>query len=532
MSETLVSYNDREIQYVTSVDVREDYLDYGNRWGAVQKISIQGNIVSCSSSNYNSLISIQSALFSIFSQDYGTLVIGGKTLNNVKVDSVDFQSSDFVAGILSFSVSLTAFPSSEFNQYNVTDPINSITYSEQRNNTVQITRRISARGINTSSDTNNALENARSYVSSKLSWVYSIMPPTKIVGYNLSGEPCPTKIVENIDRMNGSYSVEKTYIIKKNQKLSNNVMMSYSVDSNYDEERGILTGTLKGNLTGCTATSMSDLRSAMQSINLFGLLSSNMIGAGGGNVVDQPESISINENEKDMSINFSITCNSIANRTKILENNFNMSVDYLTDRVTVNYTGKIQFRGSQLTRSIAVDGFDFPTSSAASLCQQFYSQQCPGEFGKDAKINPVPTSFSVQKDRVNGTVTITAQCDNRPIPPNISFTSYDYTLNANLSQKYYTINQFIDGTTSAIDYGIKLRGSLSVQMNATAKDPGLDEPCLSMAREKINQLASVIGRSDMLETDVSVESASLPDDSGYVYSATITQTAQTTKAEE
>jgi hypothetical protein len=536
----IITYSGEELLYPATVSVTSEYIDYGSRWGAVQKISIQGNSVTLNddcanslTSQYNTLVGVQNDLFALFQNDFRELTVDGYSIPNCKLDSIDFQESSYY-GAIGFTVSMTAYPSDYFATAQVTDPVNTITYSEQRNNSIQITHKVSAKGINTAnSNTSNALENARDYVDARIGTNVVFPPISNITNkgnYSAGVNPAikPRKIVETIDRMNGSVSVEHSYVIKANQ--TGDSTMFYTIDCNYDDEKGLSTGTIKGTVTGSIGQDMDAVRADFQSFSPFNKLNTYFETMGHGSLTNQPENMSVNENSKEKTIEFSYTCNSIVSTVKTFEKTFSMQCDYLTDKFTINFSGKVEFRGGQKQRQASAQNFTFTAEAAQALCSAFYADNAVSKFGNSAIINAVPTTFEIKRDLINGVVTINAACDNRPNPPDPGFTSFDYTLTANTSTNYHSIIQFLCGATSALDYNMKTRGEISIQGTATARVAGLDARAIAMATNLLSQAgAAVNGFTDELLVESKVESTDLPDDSGYVYSITVTKTGLTNK---
>jgi hypothetical protein len=275
---------------------------------------------------------------------------------------------------------------------------------------------------------------------------------------------------------------------------------------------------------------MDGVRSDFKNFKPFDKLNSIFNKMGHGDLKNQPENVSINENTKEKTIEFSFTYNSIVDTVKTFEKTFSMNCDYLTDKVTINFSGKVEFRGGQAQRKQAASSFTFTPESAQSLCSSFYSDNSVTKFGAAAKINTTPLTFEIRRDLINGIVTINATCDNRPNPPNSSFTTFDYTLTANTSTKYFSIIQFLSGSTSGLNYNMKTRGEVSIQGTATSKTKVSDDQCISMATQLLNQAEQAVGSlTDTLLVESKVESTDKPDDSGYIYSVTVTKTGLTTK---
>ena len=536
----VITYDGTELKYPATVSVSSEYIDYGSRWGAVQKVSIQGNVVldSCSNdldSKYSQLVGIQNSLFGLFQNDFKTLSVDDLDIDNCKLDSIDFQESNYY-GAIGFTVSLTSYSGNYFNTANVTEPINLVTYSEQKNNSIQITHRVSARGINTAtSGASNALQNARAYVNARVGYSTSLPQLSQVTNrqtYNLTNAIKPRHIVETIDRMNGSVSVEKTYVIKSGQ--TGDSTMFYTIDSSYDDEKGLSVGTIKGTVTGSIGQSIGGVRADFAKFSPFEKLNTYFQAMGHGALLNQPENVSVNENSRENTIEFSYTYNSIADVFKVFEKTFSMQYDYTTDKVSVNFSGKVEFRGSQAQKRYAAQTFTFTAQQAAQLCSSFYAENAkfaPTIFGENPQINPTPLTFEIKRDLINGVVTIAANCDNRIIPPDPNFNTFDYTLSVNASLgSHCSLQQFLDGGTSILNYKMKTRGEVSINGTAISTVTGLEEACLQMATTRLQHAIDAIGGlTDGLVVESKIESAPLPDDGGYIYSYTVTKTGLTGK---
>jgi len=525
---TIIKYNDIELDYPATVSITNDYIDYGGRWAAVKKVSIQGNIVLNESyttlnDQYENLVSAQSDIFSVFQQDFKKLLIDDIEIENCKLDSLDFQESNFY-GSVSFTVSLTSYPEDFFIVSTVTDPVNLITYSEQKNNCIQITRRVSARGINTSqSGASNALSNARDYINSRLGYSVGLPALTNVTtrnSYILNNNIKPKRITETIDRMNGFISVEHVYMIKSGQ--TGDSVMLYTIDCNYDDEKGVNTGVIRGDITGSIGQTMEELRAEFSQFSPFNKLSTYFEEMGHGTLVDQPESASINENSKDKKIEFSFSYNSMVSPIQDFEQIFDIRNDYITDTVEVTFSGKIQFKGSQEKRLLSLRQFDFSKEQAAALCQQFYAENSVASFGSSAKINPSPLSFDIKKDLINGTATISARFNNSIVPPDKKFSFYDYRINAKISTHQYALIQFLNGKTSALRYNIKNRGAVSIDARGTSSYSNVQIDFLNMAKNTLKEAINAVGGlTDDILTESKVTYKRNPDMDGYIYSATV-----------
>lgn len=192
------------------VSLSNDYVQAGERWAIVQTITLNGEIVGCSKSD---LVSKQNDLLDAFSEDFKTLEISGlDNINLAKIVSINFAGSDYLSSI-SYSIDLEAYSYDTFSSNNyVTEPVDSISISENADSTIDITHTISAKGVNGGSY--NALENAKNFVTDKLNSQKSegTWPvPNLIYSKDPNFRRMLVSVSEDIDRIEGRYSITKQY---------------------------------------------------------------------------------------------------------------------------------------------------------------------------------------------------------------------------------------------------------------------------------------------------------------------------------
>jgi hypothetical protein len=266
------------------VSVSDRMINYGDRWGTAKSISLRGIVTgsACYSRNtsaYLDLINKQNGIISGFSQDFQSLVIydtvGNKNNfsgNYVRVEDINFESSPYFNQV-PFKVDLTYYPPELFTGfYGVTAPVSSIKYSEQPDRSVNVTRTFSAKGFNTSSTSNNALQNAINYVGS-LTGNSNIITP--IFGgnnlVNLISTIQPRKKSEIINRSESTYSLTFDYSIREGAQTSS--LLIYTTDIQYDEKRGFYTVSLKGNLSAGTDKTIAQLRQEFKLLDTYSIAS-------------------------------------------------------------------------------------------------------------------------------------------------------------------------------------------------------------------------------------------------------------------
>jgi hypothetical protein len=264
------------------VSVSDRMINYGDRWGTAKTISLRGMVTgsacySRDTSAYIDLLNKQNGIISGFSQDFKSLVIYDTISNKnnfsgnyVRIEDINFESSPYFNQV-PFKVDLTYYPPELFTGfYGVTAPVSSIKYSEQPDRSVNITRTFSAKGFNTSSISNNALQNAINYVSS-LTGNSNIIAP--IFGgnnlVNLISTIQPRKKSETINRSESTYSLTFDYSVREGSQTSS--LLTYTTDIQYDEKRGFYNVSLKGNLSAGTDKTMVQLREEFKLLDTYSL---------------------------------------------------------------------------------------------------------------------------------------------------------------------------------------------------------------------------------------------------------------------
>lgn len=155
MSE-LIKYNGTTVfvgQQDPLVSKTTDYVQAGERWGTVENISLEGVITGTTFSN---IYQAQTALFSKFNEDFKTLSITGfGDFPACRINNISFNESNYLSNA-SYSINLSSYGTGDSLLYThgVTDPVNTISYTENDDMTVSATRTISAKGVNIHGKTN------------------------------------------------------------------------------------------------------------------------------------------------------------------------------------------------------------------------------------------------------------------------------------------------------------------------------------------------------------------------------------------
>lgn len=507
------------------ISVGEELIRYGNRFGSIETLTLNGNITG-KCNDFNDLISKQNSLLQKFSTDFKTLEIFEDGIPTpiysrpyVKVENISFESANYV-GILPFSINLNIYPSEFFTGvYGILDPVNQTSYTEQKDGTVNITRSFSARGFNTDTNNNNALNNAITYVRN----ITGQAPITPKFITSPGSTLRPRQISETIDRMNSTYSVDIEYVYRKG--ATSNSIFSYTIDINYNEEVGIYSVSINGNLSAGIGTSIESLRTEFAGLrnNIFNLAFSRFKEITNKTYLNSiPLNFNITEDPLENVINFTYSYDSDPYTVKF-DKNFSLNYDYPTDLYTLGFNGTLTTRGSQ-NGKMAILESELSKINVKSLAQAFYASKVGST---SSVLNTNYKSYEIRRDINNPQITISAQFDNSPIPPR-NFKTFNYSISITPSIYVFNPVQFLNGDNGAFKMNYYKRGSLSVNGRASFNNNSDNSALVRSEAEKIlNTYAIKIGASRRLRTEDKIERSLYSNEDGYTYTFSLTETCET-----
>lgn len=506
------------------VGVSDDFITYGQRWGNIQKISLQGTITGSCNGGFPELITKQSGLYTAFGTDFKNFQIkdGASVVfesDYVKVDAVDFDQSP-LSRTSPFKIELSCYPSSFFSGvYGVTSPTAVTKFQEQKDGIVNITRNFSAKGFNTSNTSNNALDNARNYVQS-LTGVSNVVVPSFININPAAFTLCPRRIAETINRMEATYSVDLDYAVRMGASTSS--VISYSLDVGYDDERGLYSVSLKGNLKGTMCDTIDSLRSEFAGFTPYDLALTVFTQMTGYTFLNPiVDSINISENEEENVIDFSYTYTSDPQDIKF-DYSIDVAEDYLTDKVTVGFNGTLTARGPQQERNAQLESA-LANLNILPLCQSYFLTSFPNP---NAPLNPIAKNYVVKRNITGNSISISSSFENSPIPPN-GFVSFNWSIHIKPSLHQFHALQYLDGGDGAIDLGMFNRGDISIQGSAVfANSADHSQEVRAQALNVLEKYAQIF--SVRVRVEDKVERNLTSENNGYGYSFTITDTGETT----
>lgn len=584
MSDVEIKYNNKRVPISGTgptpyLSLSKEVLNYGDRWGLVDKITLAGLITG---SNFDALYFAQTGLVDIFSSSFKTLEIfegpdgaigyvgnlgnGGNTSNaysqafsftGCSIESINFDNAGYNK-VVGYSVEMLSYPSGFFSgAFRILDPKDEIRISENNDGFGTITHSVAAKGfVYTSPDV--AITHLKNYVSSRTG-INNILTVPIVSGIENSGSftPVLVNVSENLDRLNLDYSVEETYRFKmysgdteaqNNYSFNNYYLTSYSTDLSSGAGEDFVTanirGEIKAGITGATGENLiSGLVSQLNALNPYQIISGKYGSPNGFKFCTDPIQFGIEEDLKSRSIKFNASYDNLefyssSNDKYVysgcyLDASVNHVIDNLTSIDRIQIRGDIKCRGSVKHRydsSLLYLGQLMTAGSSASFprlydfANDYYNSYYSA--GSKFALNTTPLSLVVNANPFLGTISIDASFDNRDRFSDLSASDYyiEYTpcntvftnaSSCNVSKKHL-----------AVDMNVKKREKVSV--NLTLSGPSSTESNLVNSKETIFSSFVSYFISALINDASSYKGLQIEDSAMSLQNSTSTKTLNTT----
>jgi hypothetical protein len=461
-----ITYNNINVfsgQPIPFVGRIKENISYGERWGSLEKISLIGQLTGC---DYSGIVEAQTRLVSGFSTDFKTLkIIQSNTdinmFENVFVESINFQSSNYVK-LLPYQIELSYYPQNSFSGiYGIVDPSDQWELSQNDEGIIEITHKVSARGIQTASGFN-ALENAKNFVLARTGFSGYISPQF-IANARASGV-LKTQ-VENINRFEATYSITETFL--SDQFYTDYGILRYTVD--YEKnQNGFNSASIKGEFEGGINDNFSLIKSRASGFDYYSSLLYTIDSGIKLNPIPLTKQITENQNARKIEFSLSYDDNP----------NYEVNYDYVVginsgeDLISVSVDGQINGRGDLANRWERVKDYYQSFNPYAIALQEF--NVYVNNVGVELDSNPV--SESVTYDPFNGTIGFNFSYQDKSPSPNEDLLSFDYSLSITPPIRKITAIPLIEKANNVIyskyevtDVGFDKRGIMSINGEAVPK---------------------------------------------------------------
>jgi hypothetical protein len=544
MSDAIVTYNNKTVPPsgygpTPYVSLGKDVLVYGDRWGLVDKITLNGQITG---SDFDAVYTAQTGLVDVFSSSYKTLSIlespdGTNSYGNVfnfntcSVQGISFENNGYnkVVGytveMLSYPSGLTGYFSGTFG---VIEPKDDISMAKSEDGTVSITRSIQAKAFVTTT-IDDALSNAKNFVWGRTG-IANVLAMAQISGFENPTSFTPVLVgqSENLDRLNLTYSIDQDYRFKlitgdieakNNYSFNNYYLTSYSTNLVSGAGDPFVTASIQGDIkAGITGASgdvlISGLLDQLSGLNPYIVISGKYGTPNNLTFCKDPIQFSVNQDLKARKISFSASYdnlefyNSVDNKSTLngcyLDASVSQNTDELTKITTIKVNGEIKCRGSNINRyinslayasGVCTAGTDPTYPRIYDFANDYYTSYFGG--GYIFGLNQTPNELVIDADPNLGTVSLSATFDNKDRFQSLGGSDYSISYSP-----YNTVYGYASSCNDsikhlAVDVNIKKREKASIDL--TVVDKSKSELQLAQAKDII-----INGFEDSFVTPIAV----------------------------
>jgi len=372
------------------------------------------------------------------------VVSGGFT----RVDTIGFDDSRYAGdgGVLEYSVSLSCINPVDFSSgYYITDPTDEVEYSENEDDgVVEVSHSVSAKGVNTSSSTSDAMNNAKAFVQGRTGMA-NFPGPTFITGEEDILHPNHNRMVlksqsESIDRIGSSYSIDETWQYYPSGAATNSIQ-KYAFTYSSGAEDDYLSAEAKLTIEGGLTSTMSNLRSAIPSLSDIKAQTTGGIGYKDLSVLPNSYSISEDANAKTIEISVSFDNNtadyssSLGSSGPVTFFDYEVSIDEDIQRnqSSITIQGDLKMRKNQLySWKQMKEYFDTTISEPYlyTLASTHYVDILSGRF----TLNPKSKSYSVTEKSGEPSISINVTFSDEDFVAGYPEADYDITCTPSVRQ--------------------------------------------------------------------------------------------------
>jgi hypothetical protein len=406
------------------VSFSQEFIDFNTKWNQITRLSLDGQLTGqYLGSNSNAYLNQGVAnLINRLSNNYGKIEIFQNSSllyenNYCVIDNINFDENNWY-GILPYTIDIIAYESGLFtNFYGIVEPEETISYSEDDGEIINLTHTISAKGVYNNLS---ALQNAKNWVSERKNKYDKILP--FLIKTGIGSNFILNSTNETVDRFNGVYTYESNYIKSNNVENPKNSLLNYSIDINSGIQDNFINCAVNGSLE---KSSINNLRLEYSGINFHNLANQTVLQIYKTNLNQNPIYQSIKEQPEENKINFSIIYNNDFDSNIINDYTVDINKDALKNisEVTLNANISCKYGDIEKKWSQVKDFFE-KKFRPFNLANNEYKK----ENSKKLFSNTIRESITF--DEYNATITYTAVwSDKRKISDDVvSFSSsVEYT---------------------------------------------------------------------------------------------------------
>ena len=445
-----------------------DFIDYKSGQNLVTNLTMNGQLTGryLGQLSYYELTSGFNLLLNRLSNNYGSLVISenSETLfsgQSVIIDSIETEDSTWY-GVLPFSIKCIIYETGIFrNYFGVIEPEEKIEYSEEDGLIVNLNYSISAKGLNITGTS--AIQNAKNWVHSRTGNYTRISPI--LVDTGIGSNFLLNSIKESIDRFNGTYGLDISYVKSTSQESPKTSLLDYTVDISSGINDNFITVGLQGSFKNNQISGGSiNLRNDFLNYDFYNLANNISLNTFNTILNSNPISQSVTEEQNSNVLNFNISYNNDFISNVVNDYTVDISTDSLKNITNVNLNAKIFARYGDIDRRWL-------------LVQDFYNNS----------FNAFAIANTEYIKEISNRILYS-----RPLTESITFNQYtaEIQYNASWSDKRVGYSDNVINMTSSVKYTPSVRIHVPNTSAFTARDHNIQNlNCANRTILDINVLA-------------------------------------------
>lgn len=428
-----VIYNGNTLTPAPFVSRTETPLDYGKRWGFEDVITLKGMyLVTPDSGVVNTLVNL-------FTGQFSRLQVNNTTNATVLLDypytvleEISFDSSHFYANTYTpYTVRLRAInvPSG------VTDPANEYSFSQNEDGTVNVSHKVSAKGVVTSAAYDSAIQNAKTFVK-QFTGVTPFSPAFVSIGSGVL-----LNQAETLDRLSATYSISETFKYNSGENL--NYVYNYGLDIDQSLDADYTTLSFNYSRQGSSVTSnIGALRTGITGFNVFSFLQTKY-GLDTGHLILNSLNVSEESGKNSIQVSSNLISGAGDEFLGFFDYDIDMKWDKITDVRQFTINGKFSskapvsqkrvylqtFKNSVLVNSLSYQNYLYNIVTGSFLNSGYCSISPP------RIINPIPSNFSLNENTGLADLSMTASFGDKDFLNSISDSSF--TINVEAPRNLY-----------------------------------------------------------------------------------------------
>jgi hypothetical protein len=435
------------VQPMPYVTREQQPIRYGDHWGQVSNISINGQITG----NATELFSNKDAIVNAFKKDFRSFKVkdGSDIILEVTgvIRGINFADHKHY-GLIDYSISLEAYEQHLFQgQWGILNPTDQISYTDNEEGYVDIAHTCSAKGFHTGTsestyNKSNALKNAKEFVFARRNgWESKVKPVFATTEADFT-ETSPMLInsSESIDRFEGTYELVDTFRFSKTGLDPVISKQAVSMESGIDQDA--ITVNIDGEIYAGKSGTMAIARTHLQNLKIYN--TANSVVPDSVTLYSVPVNLDIKEDPISNRLTYSASYDNIAlfgSDNAYFDYSVNLNTDEVTSVTSATINGTIKGRGNIIHRRKNIESYYLGMTSSNKL-SNFLHAAAGGVYsdivGANHSLNPIPNSVNIKSGNANAEIEISAEFSDEDFL--VGFSDVDYTVSTKTAMPIRTVS--------------------------------------------------------------------------------------------